>query len=110
MTEGTELFHRAVLAFDYGDQDRNDLMRKVWTPTPWMIDAFTGEHERHQSMLEWCFETFGDQCSPIHGRAGRWQRGSATVHGWTWFGFSTREEMDQFTARWPTPVKAAGAV
>ena len=32
-------------------------------------------------------------------RDGRWQRGNATIHGWTWFGFADREAMDAFVAR-----------
>lgn len=99
--EGTALFHRTI-EFDYGDQRRNDLMRKVWEPTPWMIDARTGSpgDALEREVLDWCRETFGPQASPIHGRPGRWQRGSATIYGWTWFGFAAREEMAQFTTRW----------
>lgn len=101
---GTALFGR-TLAFDHGDQERNDLMRKVWSVTPWMVDAYTGSiaEERVRAMLCWCHEAFGDQASPIHDKAGRWQCGGATIYGWTWFGFSTREELEQFIARWPTP-------
>lgn len=100
----TDLFER-TLAFDCGDEERNALMRKVWSPTPWMVDAYTGSisEPREREMLDWCHENFGDQAWPIHDRAGRWQRGSATVHGWTWFGFSEQAEMAAFVERWPAP-------
>jgi hypothetical protein len=40
----TELYER-MTAFDHGDAERNDLMRKVWDPTPWMVDAYTGSYD-----------------------------------------------------------------
>ena len=103
--EGTALFNR-VLRFDHGDQERNDLMRKVWSVTPWMVDAYTGSIDyggRYREMMDWCFDQFGQECSPIHDKPGRWQRGSATIFGWTWFGFTRREEMERFVAQWPAP-------
>lgn len=103
----TDLYKRTI-AFNYDDTDRKALMRKVWDPTPFMVDAWTGRHEdgRDRQMIEWCFTTFGPESSPIHGKAGRWHRGGATVNGWTWFGFSTDTELQQFLERWPTPAEA----
>lgn len=102
----TDLYHR-MLAFDYEDAERADLMRKVWQDTPWMIDVWSGGHSRHRDremdILHWCHETFGQQASPIHNRPGTWQRGGATIHGWTWFGFATEADMLKFQERWPTP-------
>lgn len=104
---GTELFQR-ILEFDYGDRERGDLMREVWSPTPWVIDAWTGVGGdlREREMMDWCYQHFGAQSSPIHERSGRWMRGNATIYGWTWFGFSTREEMDKFAAAWPNPARS----
>lgn len=102
---GTDLFDRA-LAFDYGDAERAALMRKVWTPTPWMVDCFTDRtnSERDRSIREWCYDNLGDQAHPIHGREGRWQWGSATIHGWTWIGFASEAELALFlTAFSPLP-------
>jgi hypothetical protein len=94
--------HRRTIAFDYGDNERGDLMREVWAPTPWMIDVFTGNcgDGRERDILHWCYEEFGEQASPIHGRAGDWQRGGATINGWTWFGFATEALMARFVERW----------
>jgi len=97
--------HRRMLAFNYEDDDRAALMRKIWEPTPWMVDAYDGGYSPHRNhkIMQWCYDTFGEQAFPIHGLSGRWQRGSTTINGWTWFGFSTQAEMEQFIARWPTP-------
>jgi hypothetical protein len=101
----TPLFERSM-AFDQGNAETYALMRKVWTPTPWMVDAYTGggrDREREREMLVWCYDTIGEMASPIHDKPGRWQRGSATVCGWTWFGFTTEADMQAFVARWPAP-------
>jgi len=104
-TAGTDLYRRVVL-FDYGDGDRGQLQRKVWAPTPWMTDVYVGRWEdgRERQILEWCYETFGSESSPIHERIGRWHRGGATINGWTWFGFASEEDMQAFVAAWPTPA------
>ena len=72
---------------------------------PWMVDAYTGSmsHDRDHEMCDWCREHFGDEAFPIHGRDGDWQRGGATIYGYTWFGFKTEEMMKQFMAVWPDP-------
>lgn len=101
----TPLFDR-VMAFDHGDVELNDLVRKVWEPTPWMINVFTGrdaDEPREREMLIWCFRELGEESSPIHSRHGTWHRGNATVLGWTWYGFATEAAMQRFLARWPTP-------
>ena len=102
MADGTDLYRR-TLAYDYGDDERNELMREVWSPTPWMIDVNTGRcgEDLDREIRFWCHDTFGEECWPIHGRPGVWQRGSATVFGSTWYGFATEEMMHQFLARWP---------
>jgi hypothetical protein len=99
-----------MVAFNYEDDERAALMRKVWDGFRWMVDAYTGDRPegREREMLEWCYDTFGDQASPIHEKPGQWLRGSATVFGWTWFGFASKPMMDSFVERWPAPenVKA----
>ncbi len=104
MGEGTDLYRRTV-AYDYGDAERNDLMRRIWTPTPWMVSAFTGRctEDRDRKMRNWCRDQFGYECFPIHKRPGTWQRGTATINGWTWFGFATEAQMRQFEEAWPSP-------
>lgn len=101
---GTDLFRR-TLAFDYGDAERAELMRKVWSPTPWMVDAFTGScgDRRDREMIDWCIVRCGTSASPIHGRPGQWQRGSATVYGWAWFGFAEEADLTAFVDAWPVP-------
>src|SRR5689334_13057602 len=90
---GTEL-HNRIMAFNYGDDDRDALMRKVWEEFPWAVDAYTGSDDgsREREMLHWCYDQIGDQASPIRGRIGLWMRGSATVCGWTWFGFTLQRD------------------
>jgi hypothetical protein len=97
--------HRRTLAFDYGNDERATTMRKVWDPTPWMIDVYTGSEDglREFQIMRWCYDELGEQSSPIHGQTGRWHRGNATIYGWTWFGFATEADMQLFQATWPTP-------
>ena len=102
---GTDLYRR-VVAFNSGDDYRNQLQIKVWSPTPWMIDVYVGRWEdgRERRILEWCYETYGQDSSPIHEHIGRWHRGNATICGWTWFGFASEDDMLAFEAAWPVPA------
>jgi hypothetical protein len=99
--------HQHMLAFNRSNAERDTLMEKVWRDTPWMVDVYSGgysaDRDREHDIQTWCFEQFGEQAFPIHGKSGRWQRGTATVDGWTWFGFSTETEMQRFIDRWPAP-------
>lgn len=99
---GTELYERTI-AFDYGDVERSDLMKKVWSVTPWMVDCYTGNinSDTEREMREWLYSNVGDQAFPIHGRPGNWQFGSATIHGWTWVGFSSKELLEKFLEAFP---------
>lgn len=99
---GTDLFERTI-AFDYGDTERSDLMKKVWSVTPWMVDCYTGNigSTTERDIREWLYNNVGDQAFPIHGRGGDWQFGSATIHGWTWVGFSSKELLDEFLKAFP---------
>ena len=101
---GSDLY-RQVIAYDYGDDKRRDLMREVWSATPWMVNAHTGgsldDPIREAEIHSWCTERFGPQHNPWSGPPGKWRRGSATICGWTWMGFATEEMMQQFMERWP---------
>ncbi|OYX79617.1 MAG: hypothetical protein B7Y77_01650 [Bradyrhizobium sp. 35-63-5] len=101
----TKLYER-TMAFEYGDAERSGLMHKVWSPTPWMIDVYVGQWEdgRERRILEWCYDTLGQESSPIHRHIGRWRRGNATICGWTWFGFAMEGDMQAFEAVWPVPA------
>lgn len=102
---GTELYRRTM---EYADKDehrkKGELMRKVWTPTPWMVDVFTGGYnsgrDREFAIREWCREHLGPEADPIRGTEGTWQRGGVTINGYTWMGFATKEIMEQFCKRW----------
>lgn len=107
MISGTDIFRRAIDAAMYdGDEERAELMRRVWEPTPWMADVWTGglSHEfgREQEVREWCTAHFGPECFVIGGRDGKWQRGNATINGWSWMGFATDEMLNEFMAVWGT--------
>ena len=84
-----------------------ELAHRVWDGTPWMVNIYTGSHPdpRDRDILEWCYEEFGEQANPFgpEPQPGRWRRGSATIHGWTWYGFASQEDMEKFVAAWPTP-------
>lgn len=102
MSDGTALYHD-MLAHEY-DEERRQLMATVWDGTPWMVDAYTGGHTNHRDreyeIRDWCTDQFGPEALPLHGRPGKWQRGSATIHGYTWMGFATEEMMQRFIGRW----------
>lgn len=102
----TELYQQ-VIAFDHGDSERNALVHLVWDGHPWMVDVHTGQSggEQDRAMRLWCVNEFGPEAWPIHGIAGEWHRGNATINGWTWFGFRTEKQMLRFIERWPSPDK-----
>ena len=93
------------------DPERLTLARKVWDPTPWVIDVYTGakndlgEGADERSIMSYCKENFGAESWPIHDRQGNWHRGGATVNGWTWFGFKTEDSMKKFIGDWPGNTK-----
>lgn len=106
---GTELFEQ-TLAFDYEDAERSDLMRKVWSVTPYMIDYQTGSPgaDTYRNIVTWCRDNFGPQAHPIHEFEGDWQLGSATIFGWTWIGFKTQEQLDTFISGFSAPSPKQG--
>lgn len=101
----TALYER-IIGYDYGDQERNDLMRKVWQGTPYVVNVTTGSinSDEWQEIMQFCRDEFGTEAWPIHGRAGRWQSGSATVFGETFIGFDTSKAMATFIRRFPDRV------
>ena len=107
---GSPLFHR-IVSFDYGDDERSALMLKVWSGTPWAVETWTGgiDNDQSREIMDWCRERWGDGALPIHGRPGRWYRGSATVHGWTFFGFETEAMMREFASEWKVRDEAEAA-
>lgn len=102
----TDLYRR-VMKWNaaQGDDERTALAHRVWDGTPWMVNWYTGgiSDGRTRDMIEWCHSTWGDQAWWPQDRPGPWQRGSATIHGWEWWGFDTEEKMRAFMARWPKP-------
>lgn len=99
--EGTELYGR-IVTYDHGDDERNDLVRMVWSHTPFVVDFFTGsvDEERENSIRRWLHEKHGRECRPIHGRDGLWQFGSAVVNGWQWIGFKHKRDLEEFLNEW----------
>lgn len=98
----TDLFDR-VINFSYGDPERSEIVRKVWTVTPHMIECYTDRigSDREISIREWLLENLGHPASPIYNRDGVWQFGGAVVYGWSFLGFATKELLDQFLEAFP---------
>lgn len=101
--DGSPLYERVMACADRDeDRERAALSRKVWNGTPWMLNVNGGSPggDQTREIILWCREHFGDEAWPIHSEAGNWQRGSATVYGWTWYGFATEQMMQKFQAKW----------
>ena len=98
MINGSDLYNRVIIKFD------NSLMHKVWDNTPWMINVFTddSDSERRNEICHWCNDNFGKEAWPIHGFDGNWHQGGATIDGWTWIGFATKNMMEKFETVWVT--------
>ena len=96
LATSSELFQRVMPKCD-------ELMLKVWSGTPWMVEAYTGgcNSERWEEIADWCEAQYGREAWPIHGHPGKWHRGGATINGYTWLGFETQEMMQAFEARFP---------
>ena len=108
----TEIYNRIIKhAQDKHDDDRFKLTHKVWDPTPFVIDVYTGKRNEYgegiddYELREYCKENFGKESWPIHDKPADWYRGGATVNGWTWFGFKTKEMMKKFIENWPNNVR-----
>lgn len=82
------------------------LAHEVWDMTPWVADVYDGPHNsmRYRDMMMWCMERWGEQAWWPSGRKGAWQRGGATVDGWTWWGFDAEDKMREFVEAWPVPT------
>lgn len=103
----TGLYNRVI---KHNKESHHDLMVFAWSHTPWMINVYVGspsrdgEREalcRDTEIKKWCLDTFGRECWPNQGRDGDWQRSQATIDGWTWFGFKSKQLMDNFLKKWP---------
>ena len=99
------LYDRVTTWAEANDRDGGELHRAVWGPVPWMLDVHIGRESvgdrRWDEILDWCRDRWGKAHWPIDGEApGRWRSGNAVVNGWQWFGFATREMMEEFQARW----------
>jgi hypothetical protein len=103
MTTGTDLYRRTI-SRDYSMPGSGELMRRTWSTTPWMVEAYTGrsDDDRYTEIRLWCRDQFGAEAF-LDREPGAWRSGHATVDGWTWMGFATEEQMQQFLARWPAP-------
>ena len=108
----TELYKRIIKhATEKDDDERLALSHKVWDPTPFVIDVYMGEiaefgmRTDERTIREYCRGYFGKESWPIHDEPADWYRGGATVDGWTWFGFKTKEMMDKFIFDWPENTK-----
>jgi hypothetical protein len=90
-----------LIEYDYGESHRNEIMRRTWGMTPFVLNVNTdsiGRGRRYRDMMLWCRDNLGESAWPFGTppREGNWQFGGATIHGWTHVGFKTREHMDMF--------------
>lgn len=95
-----------IIDFNYDDDERSALMRRVWLLTPWVCNVNTGSisnEGRYYDIRMWCRDNLGSSAWPFSDppRDGGWQFGGATVNGWTYIGFKTREQMEAFQAAFP---------
>jgi hypothetical protein len=99
--QGSPLWQRMLKRSMPGDE-QDDLTLRIWSETPWMVDARTGNFDsaEYRSIIDWCTEKWGSQASPIHRMPGTWQMGGVTTFGWTWIGFATKDMMLEFTETW----------
>jgi len=105
--------YQSIIEFDHGDAERNDLMRDVWSVTPFVLNVHTGsicpsaKDSHYRDMMVWCLKNFGHQAFPFGERPhnGDWQFGGVTVFGWTWIGFKTCEQMEAFKTAFGNFVK-----
>ncbi len=102
----TPLFD-SIMSHHVGDTKMLALSHKVWDPTPWVIDVFTGSYNtdegmgRRHDMSDFCVAHFGKESWPIHDKPADWHWGGATVDGWSWIGFKTEAMMQQFLTAFP---------
>lgn len=87
------------------DNKDHPILFEVWSSTPWVVDSFTDtvNSERNESIVNWCFQNFGKEASPILGKSGNWYSGGASINGWRWMGFKTEEMMKEYLGAWPNP-------
>lgn len=95
----TRLYH---MMFVVCSERHKEINHKVWDPTPWVINVKSGSEATEegimlwQTMRNWLINNLGPESQPIFGIKGYWHRGSATVDGWTFIGFSSEALMISF--------------
>jgi hypothetical protein len=99
LPETTPLY-ASVMAFNSSASEHDAFMRELWTRTPWMIDVKTGNinSDSWREIFDWLRKTFGKEGS-IWADDAEWRSGNATIFGWTWIGFKTKAQMEQFITR-----------
>lgn len=97
--KGSKLF-KQMIAVISDSEKTSELMKELWSPTPWMIDAFTdsNDSERYREILDWCHNKWGRESNNVEDR--NWRVGGATVYGYTWYGFKTKQMMNEFIHKW----------
>jgi len=106
----TDLYKRIIQYAEKKESvDGLALEKKVWDPTPFVIDVYIGKRnsidDDEQDIREYCIENFGKESWPIYNKPADWYRCGATVDGWTWFGFKTEQMMLKFISDWPENTK-----
>lgn len=91
--------HAEIMQMNSGECERDTLMRDVWGGFPFVFDVFTDRinSDRDHDMRKFCRASFGREA--FLGKDGVWQRGGATVNGWTWFGFQREEDAQAFLSK-----------
>lgn len=108
--DGSDLYRSFIEWNAKRGEDDLRLAHQVWDMTPWVVDMFDGSmvrDDRYRQMIMWCHKKWGDPAWWPSGRKGAWQRGGTTVNGWTWWGFDTKDKMNEFASAWPAPAEAS---
>ena len=94
---GSEIYRKHIAG------SSNKLQAELWAPTPWVIDTYTDyiSSSRYNKIMSWCHKAFGAESDPMRGVVGNWRCGAATVFGYTWLGFDSKDKADQFESHWP---------
>lgn len=101
----TDLYRSIILWNEARGAEDVALAHEVWDMTPWVVDVFDSpsrDNARRMDMMLWCRDRWGEQAWWPSGRKGAWQSGSATVDGWTWWGFDDEAKMIEFATAWPS--------
>ena len=97
--QGSEIYFRMLAGVaDCDLPTLSELLRKIWSPTPWMLSVKVGvyDDEKRHEILQWCLKNIGNELDPIRRRKGVWREGNVTINHQTWYGFATEEMMSRF--------------